>query len=73
MKNKNNDSNSKVQYMPIGMCIGLSVGMAIGSAVGNIGVGMCLGLGIGLCFGSAIDAANNKKATDDQTEENAEK
>ena len=31
-----NDSNGKVQYMPIGMSIGISVGVAIGAACNNI-------------------------------------
>ena len=73
MQKNNQDADSKVQYMPIGMCIGIAIGTAIGVAMDNIGVGMCLGMGIGLCFGSALDAANNKKSTDapaeDQTEE----
>ena len=51
------DSDHKIQYMPIGMCLGLSIGMAVGSAMGNISIGMCMGLGIGMCFGSALDAA----------------
>ena len=73
MKKNNNESDPKVPFLPIGMCIGLSIGLAVGLALDNLGVGMCLGMGIGLCFGSAVDAANAKKSKDVQAEEIAEK
>ena len=65
MKKNGNDSNNKIQYLPIGMCLGMGVGVAIGAAMDNIGVGMCLGIGIGLCFGSALNAANRKQPESD--------
>ena len=66
MKN-NRDSQNKIQYMPIFMCLGMSVGMAIGVALDNIGIGMCLGLGIGVCLGALIDARNKKNEKDEWT------
>ena len=60
------DSENKVQYMPIGLCLGMSLGMAIGAAMDNIPIGMCFGLGIGMCFGSALD--NAKKAEKEEPE-----
>lgn len=71
MKKNDKNTDNKMQYMPIGMCLGLSIGMAIGAAMDNIGVGMCFGLGIGLCFGSAIDAHNRKKSDSDPQDKNA--
>lgn len=50
---KKNEKESKIQYMPIFMCLGLSVGMAIGAASDNMPIGMCLG--------TALDAQNRKK------------
>ncbi len=61
------DSEEKVQYLPLGMCIGLSIGTAIGAAMDNIAVGMCMGMGIGVCFGSVLDNAN--KAKKDKSDE----
>ena len=61
------DSENKVQYLPIGMCLGLSIGMAIGAAMDNIPIGMCFGMGIGMCFGSAMD--NAKRAKEEKPEE----
>ena len=64
--NKNNNQEpSKIQYLPIGMCIGVGVGMAIGAALGNIAVGMCTGLSIGMGIGALIDFKQNKKPNDD--------
>ena len=61
------DSENKVQYLPIGMCLGLSIGMAIGASMDNIPIGMCFGMGIGMCFGSAMD--NAKRAKEEKPEE----
>ena len=70
MKNSK-DSENKVQYMPIFMCMGISIGMALGAAFDNIPIGMCLGLGFGVCLGSALDAKKRKESdnvseTDDE-------
>ena len=57
----NKNSENKMQYLPIGMCLGISIGTAIGAATDNIGVGMCLGVGFGVLLGSLLDAQNRKK------------
>ena len=61
----NKDSQNKIQYMPIFMCLGVSVGMAIGVAIDNIGIGMCFGAGIGMCLGTFLDSTKNKKSGND--------
>ena len=72
-KDKNNKQEpSKIQYMPIGMCIGVSVGMAIGAGLGNIALGMCIGLSVGMCIGSIIDFKNNQKSDNTESEQNEE-
>ena len=68
----NKNSENKIQYLPIGMCIGVSIGTAIGVVTDNIGVGMCLGVGIGMLFGSLLDAQNRKKEAETIQEEDSE-
>ena len=57
----NKNSENKMQYLPIGMCLCISIGTAIGAATDNIGVCMCLGVGFGVLLGSLLDAQNRKK------------
>ena len=66
------ESESKIQYMPIYMCLGMSVGMAIGSAFDNIGIGMCLGMSIGMAIGTCLDSMNKKKSNETPENENTE-
>ena len=73
MKKNNNESDPKVPFLPIGMCIGISIGMAIGAATDNIPVFMCIGLSIGMCIGTLIDNSNAKKADNSAANENGEK
>ena len=54
------DTQDKVQYLPIFMCLGLSVGMAIGAAVGNTSIGMCMGIAAGVGIGALLDVKNRK-------------
>ena len=68
----NKDSENKMQYLPIGMCIGISIGTAIGAATDNIGVGMCLGMSFGVCIGSLLDAQNRKEKNDTTEEDDKE-
>lgn len=58
---KTDDSNEKVQYLPLYMCIGIAIGSGLGAVAGNIPVFMSIGLAVGLGIGAAIDAANRKK------------
>ena len=67
---KENEKESKIQHMPIFMCLGLSVGMAIGAASDNMAIGMCLGMSIGMCLGTALDARNRKKKSDEEEQDN---
>ena len=54
MKN-NKDSEEKISFLPICMCIGISIGCAFG--VIFMSVGLCLGLMIGLI----LENINNKE------------
>ena len=65
MRNEKN-SNQPMHHMPFCMCIGLSIGTGIGAVLDNIPIFMSIGLSIGLCIGSAIDAANRKKAKENE-------
>ena len=60
-KDKENEPESKILYMPIFMSIGVGVGVAIGSATNNMPVAMCLGLSCGMCLGLALDRLNRNK------------
>ena len=59
------DTQEKVQYLPIFMCLGLSVGMAIGAAVGNTPIGMCMGIAAGVGIGALIDAKHRNDGNEE--------
>ena len=65
-KNKadNNENESGISWMPIGMCLGVSIGVAIGAAMDNIGIGMCFGVSIGMLCGVLIDSFKKKQNND---------
>lgn len=50
LKNQNDESNEKIYYMPILMCLGLSIGLAIGKTTG-----MIIGLSLGVTIGAILD------------------
>lgn len=59
------DTQNKVQYLPIFMCLGLSVGMAIGAAIGNTSIGMCMGIAAGVGIGALIDAKHRNDGNEE--------
>ena len=61
-KQKQNETESKPQYVTLFMSVGLSVGLAIGAAVDNMPLCMSIGLCVGSALGALIDFQNRKQA-----------
>ena len=71
-KNKPEENETTMHYMPIFMSIGVGIGVGIGAALDNIPIFMSIGIGLGVCIGGVIDAINRHKAekTEKDSKEN---
>ena len=71
--NNNKNTENKINYLPLCMCLGISLGTAIGAATGHLPLYMSIGMSIGVCIGAALDAKNRTESeeiseTDDKEE-----
>lgn len=58
-ENKENNTTSQKQWLPISMCLGFSIGMSLGGLIfDNMSIGMCFGISLGVAVGSILDAKN---------------
>ena len=55
MIKKNNRVNTKIYFMPIGICLGMIIGAIVGINIKSVFMTMCIAIIIGAVLGLIID------------------
>ncbi len=55
MNKKNNKLDTKIYFMPIGMCVDMIIGTIVGVQIKNVFPSICIAISIGTIVGLIID------------------
>lgn len=60
-KELDENDDSEISHIALGICLGFGLGSAIGWIFNNMMEGICIGIGVGMLIGVLLDSGNDKK------------